>query len=247
MNSWSHPYQGNVAELLYDYMNKQASAKLYARILPIVQSSGMGKSRMIDQLAKARLVLPLNLRKGYQGKDLFHFLVLNFIQCAWIGYPAPDGEVREWLSKPDNTKYECRIRFTAFLTAIFENTTEVLLDIDDRTANEISASKDLAINEQEAALKEYAGCSTLPQKFRFFMSVGQKFKTQGELRRNFYSRVLARADRVSPQRCTSPMLTRTAAVQRFGVRNSPRRSPRRSSKRRIQIRYLLHDLLLTIS
>jgi hypothetical protein len=43
---------------------------LYARLLPIVQSSGMGKSRLIDELSKKHFVVPINLREGNHG-DFF--------------------------------------------------------------------------------------------------------------------------------------------------------------------------------
>jgi hypothetical protein len=46
------------------------SSKLYARLLPLVQSSGMGKSRLIDELSKKYFVIPLNLREGNYG-DFF--------------------------------------------------------------------------------------------------------------------------------------------------------------------------------
>ena len=36
----------------------------YSRVLPVVQSSGMGKSKTLDELSKERVVLPLNLRGG---------------------------------------------------------------------------------------------------------------------------------------------------------------------------------------
>jgi hypothetical protein len=68
VKSWSVPYQGNSARALYEYMQFHGNPDLYARILAIVQSSGMGKSRMIDQLSKYHFVIPLNLRDGESGR-----------------------------------------------------------------------------------------------------------------------------------------------------------------------------------
>jgi hypothetical protein len=63
VQSWTHPFQGNVEEVLCQYIRTGADS-LYARTLHIVQSSGMGKSRMVDQFSKKYFVIPLNLRDG---------------------------------------------------------------------------------------------------------------------------------------------------------------------------------------
>ena len=76
VQSWSAPYQGNIAELVYQYVKSHNNPDLYARILAIVQSSGMGKSRMIDELSKKHFVIPLNLRNGDSGR-FFGALFLN--------------------------------------------------------------------------------------------------------------------------------------------------------------------------
>lgn len=52
-------------------MDEHEQVDLYARLLAIVQSSGMGKSRMIDELAKNHFVIPLNLRSGFEGENVF--------------------------------------------------------------------------------------------------------------------------------------------------------------------------------
>jgi hypothetical protein len=35
----------------------------YAKFLPLVQSSGTGKSRMVDEMAKEMFLIPLNVRR----------------------------------------------------------------------------------------------------------------------------------------------------------------------------------------
>lgn len=47
-------------------------SSLYARLLPLVQSSGMGKSRLIDEFSKKYFVIPFNLREWNHG-DFFFF------------------------------------------------------------------------------------------------------------------------------------------------------------------------------
>lgn len=49
-------------------MRKHNDPDIYARLLPIVQSSGMGKSRMIDELSKKYFLVPFNLRDVPEGK-----------------------------------------------------------------------------------------------------------------------------------------------------------------------------------
>ena len=43
-------------------MKQHNDPNTYARLLPIVPSSGMGKSRMIDELSKKYFLVPFNLR-----------------------------------------------------------------------------------------------------------------------------------------------------------------------------------------
>jgi hypothetical protein len=49
-------------------MESHKDPVIYAHVLAIVQSSGMGKSRMIDELSKDHFVIPLNLRDGESGR-----------------------------------------------------------------------------------------------------------------------------------------------------------------------------------
>jgi hypothetical protein len=45
-------------------MNNSRGDQFYANYLPIVQSSGTGKSRMVDELAGEVFTIPLNLREA---------------------------------------------------------------------------------------------------------------------------------------------------------------------------------------
>ncbi|KAF9505312.1 hypothetical protein BS47DRAFT_1400537 [Hydnum rufescens UP504] len=80
---------------------------------PVTQSSGTGKSRMIDELSKEHLVIPIVLRDS-------------------DGYPPPDIAPRDWFlqaSTPERAQ-KCAI---AFLMALFETTKEIIGGIDDLT------------------------------------------------------------------------------------------------------------------
>jgi hypothetical protein len=68
------PYQGNIAKVVYEYMESHNNPDMYARVLAIVQSSGMGKSRMIDELSKSHFVIPLNLRDGESGRFFWRLI-----------------------------------------------------------------------------------------------------------------------------------------------------------------------------
>ena len=69
--AWLHPYQGDSASILREtirnYMRKN---NIYARFTIFVQSSGMGKSRMVDEMARKVLVIPVCLSEG----DCMYFL-----------------------------------------------------------------------------------------------------------------------------------------------------------------------------
>lgn len=70
MLSWEGPFIGKAHRALYATMSEVCSdpaRDIYARFLAVVQSSGMGKSRMIDELSKERFVIPINLRTKGTG------------------------------------------------------------------------------------------------------------------------------------------------------------------------------------
>ena len=68
MESWDVAYVGQADDLLYDHIDTYSKdAGNYAKYTSIVQSSGMGKSRAIDEFSKKHLVVPLNLRQDPDG------------------------------------------------------------------------------------------------------------------------------------------------------------------------------------
>ena len=76
--AWLHPYQGDYASLLRktisDYMKDD---NVCSRFTVFVQSSGMGKSRMVDEMARKVLVIPVCLSEA----DCMYFLhhTLSFL------------------------------------------------------------------------------------------------------------------------------------------------------------------------
>ncbi|KAI9454622.1 hypothetical protein F5148DRAFT_424620 [Russula earlei] len=79
--AWSSEYKGNLAVVLRltieDYLSRQRTC--YARLTTIMNSSGTGKSRMVDQLGMEVIAVPMCLRMEDEG------------------YPPPDKGLRDWL------------------------------------------------------------------------------------------------------------------------------------------------------
>jgi len=50
--------------------------RIYAHYAAIVQSSGMGKSRMVDELGKTHFVIPINLRAQHSTGTVYPLFML---------------------------------------------------------------------------------------------------------------------------------------------------------------------------
>lgn len=62
VRAWSQEFHGTSAELLYGILKSYIDVDdVYARFVPLIQSLGTGKSRMVDQLGKRIIYIPLNL------------------------------------------------------------------------------------------------------------------------------------------------------------------------------------------
>ncbi|KAF9510403.1 hypothetical protein BS47DRAFT_1348098 [Hydnum rufescens UP504] len=124
-NAWSVPYIGSSHRVLWQKIREIKMRSLedwYSHVLPITQSSGTGKSRMIDELSKEHLVIPIVLRDS-DGM-----------------IPPPDIAPRDWFLQPSTPEraQKCAI---AFLMALFETTKEIIGGIDDLTPS--SSSKEV--------------------------------------------------------------------------------------------------------
>ncbi|KZT22737.1 hypothetical protein NEOLEDRAFT_1137521 [Neolentinus lepideus HHB14362 ss-1] len=107
--SWNTDYVGGYAQTLWKYIQSNMDREdVYARYLAIIQSSGTGKSRTVDELSKTHLVIPMNLRNS--GSH---------------GFPPPDHNVAYYLCTPGGPEV-LGIRMSDFLQALFEQTLHVL-------------------------------------------------------------------------------------------------------------------------
>lgn len=185
MESWGVKYVGNAHDLLYEYLADFREFKnIYARFTSIVQSSGMGKSRTVDELSRKHLVVPLCLREGWSGKFSNVCTVLRLLTLA-PGFPPSDNDVRDWFLSA-KSKIEAFTRAGAFLYALFVILLNYLRQIDAKIANIPRPSDDNEIAESLAA------------KFRLLMTAGQSFSSCGEHRKRFYQEVMLLADQVCP-------------------------------------------------
>ena len=65
--------------LLRDSINNMDRSKLYSNTVAIVQSSGTGKSRMVDELARYVFAIPFNLRDEEETKRKRSSFVLHHL------------------------------------------------------------------------------------------------------------------------------------------------------------------------
>ena len=97
--AWKKPFTGNalvnLCKVLDTLEGRYPDASYYAKILPIIQSSGVGKSRLVDELSKLRVGLFFTLRKRGQS-----------------GYPPGDHEVTEFFLTAQ-TKHSAAAGFMA--------------------------------------------------------------------------------------------------------------------------------------
>jgi hypothetical protein len=73
--AWSTTYQSGAEELLKDAVIASAAfPAAYSNHIPIIQSTGMGKSRAVDELAKQMWTLPFNLRAKENHDGVYSYL-----------------------------------------------------------------------------------------------------------------------------------------------------------------------------
>ena len=92
-----------VLNALEEHVSRQmAQGHTYARFCPIVQSSGMGKSRLLDEFSKNHFLIPINLRPGNSGASFYLFITFMARYSRLLGYPPPDVAVRVFLTRYDS-------------------------------------------------------------------------------------------------------------------------------------------------
>lgn len=149
--------------------------KIYARYCSIVQSSGMGKSRLLDEFARGFFTIPINLRPAKSdGTSCLSLPIMDHqARLFLVGFPPADVQVRDFLLGVEGTlEASAQLAYSRacnFLLALFKKTEETVASFNGQTKAE--------------RIKE----------FRKFMSDGQSMRVAGENRRRFYSDVVTRA------------------------------------------------------
>ena len=147
---------------------------VYAYSAAIVQSSGMGKSRTVDELAKTHFVIPMNLRDAASSGAFFSFLlgsILSLNCLTALGFPPADDELRNFLTR-ESTRGKSYDQACAFLEALFQHTATILRQL----------------HPQPQSVPEAA------QRFRKLMTEGQNMLTgHNRYRRGFYKQVVHHA------------------------------------------------------
>jgi hypothetical protein len=93
--------------------------KLYARVLPVMQSSGTGKSRLLNEVAKTVFTFPLCLRPP-NANGRFSSVVVTSAADTLSGYPSGDQDVFKLLCQKPADSYDSGF-FLAFLLSLFEH------------------------------------------------------------------------------------------------------------------------------
>ncbi|PCH39715.1 hypothetical protein WOLCODRAFT_97721 [Wolfiporia cocos MD-104 SS10] len=122
--AWKQEYAGASHELLLNEirtMNSECRPKgqepyVYANTLPIIQSSGTGKSRTVDEMAKLIFTIPFCIRQPNDKSGL--------------PYPPADTEVVSFLLKNDAAYYEdVLLRYLIFFEHLFSRVEEVMKEL----------------------------------------------------------------------------------------------------------------------
>jgi hypothetical protein len=175
VDSWLVPFVGKEAlDALLTHVDQERNKKgAYAPCCSVVQSSGMGKSRLLDELSKKYFLIPINLRKS-PSTGVYTISPFSSITLMFLGYPPSDDSVRDLLTKSKSAK-GAYVRSLYFLLVLFERTTRVITE----------------------DLKDAHDRSTCITKFREFMADGQTRRSVGEKRKKFYQEIADEVENVS--------------------------------------------------
>jgi hypothetical protein len=138
LGSWKLKFKGKAADVLLNTISTYLCQKnVRVQHCSIVNSSGTGKSRMVDELATRIITVPMCLRKsGSQGITVRCFSVSTSSSNP-IGFPPPDEELRNWLlSLQENNQGTVSEKLYRFIYALLDVTLRRLKKIqDDRPGN----------------------------------------------------------------------------------------------------------------
>ncbi|KAI0293883.1 hypothetical protein B0F90DRAFT_1919879 [Multifurca ochricompacta] len=178
LRAWGSPFKGNAAASLLltieSYLDKRRD--VYARQTSIVNSSGTGKSRMVDEVAIGIITIPMCLRSSKsQAAQLAVF--------CW-GDSDPDA-----LSK----------KLHGFVYALLTVTEKRLEDIESDYQDDAAPEESTTIGRDrrrpwlDTALLVQEHQEKLAKAFREHMTVDQGFRSSHDYRKDFFKAVVDEA------------------------------------------------------
>ncbi|KAF8491845.1 hypothetical protein F5888DRAFT_1892004 [Russula emetica] len=184
-DAWGGKYKGDLADVLRetiaDYLSKDRTP--YARLTTVVNSSGTGKSRMVDQLGTETITVPMCLRQ--RGRE---------------GFPPVDMELRDWLVSDlgDRTAVQNRLHgFLCSLLMVAHERLETIAkeqDVPELPRLSKEAAKERYGEEPDECMSSVVNRQKkLASAFRERMTKGQSYHSSNSDRRTFYKDVIARA------------------------------------------------------
>ena len=185
--SWTREYIGDASVELWNHIKNhyESNEQVYANYLAIVQSLGMGKSRIVDEMSKRHFVIPMNLREADSTGRLIA-LTVYLSPDDVSGYPPADHDVRNYLCAEHSDSSVVYHRACAFLTALFNETASVLRGDHDVVAKPEELSP-IDLDEDVASLVA---------QFRAYMNAGTTMTAHGRFRNKFYAKFVDRVQKV---------------------------------------------------
>ncbi|KAJ2935542.1 hypothetical protein H1R20_g1554, partial [Candolleomyces eurysporus] len=86
VRAWETPYKGDAHEILLSSILQDPRKDIYCNTGALIQSSGYGKSRTVDELAKLVFTIPMNVRSKHE--NFFH---------RKGAYPPPDLDMVDFI------------------------------------------------------------------------------------------------------------------------------------------------------
>ncbi|CUA73367.1 hypothetical protein RSOLAG22IIIB_10756 [Rhizoctonia solani] len=124
----------NTTNYYTDIKRNKGDTKLYNRSISVLQSSGMGKSRMVDEIAESAFTIPANIREKLKEGEK--------------AYPPPDDSLRKYLVNP-----VLDVRSDAYEQA---NHAAIVMALCDATKTRVDTHfKNLEGSEQASAWAQY--------------------------------------------------------------------------------------------
>ncbi|PCH35649.1 hypothetical protein WOLCODRAFT_28048 [Wolfiporia cocos MD-104 SS10] len=178
LKSWDEKFRGNCVQAFLKYIDMKRKGKqrpVYAHYCAIVQSSGMGKSRLMYEVGHERIVIPICLR-----------------EIESTGFPPRDASVCKFFEDAQQRgRRGVLMASYAFLSSLFESVGALFFGADSNV-------------EEWTQHENFRGCELykdIATRFLHFMSDGQRMDKPGQNHEMFYKKVIEKGavDLVSPE------------------------------------------------